>query len=381
MPENKSEIAKNNKPRPWMILIWVIVFFVVLDIGVRVYFSQPDLLTRNVAKGIDALPYLWNQMDRHKGTNVAWVGASVLQGFLNVDNGRTFPDLVERELRKTDKYADLKGYNLAAAGDNFGDHYCILWETLKHDPDLIVVAIHFKSFSAAMVEDGPMRRPELIPLIDDPGKRKIMTKRYQIDTPDFYRYKLTMMLGKPWAFYRYRNLMVQLATQESDPPTAQFFQWYKGEMNFISPEAQEVMLNSAEHHSTDYLWKLLPERLISRNHKIAATLDFTDSNINWQTFKDMCKLGKKKHAKMLFYLTPINREFVEAEKFFDWNLLTHYKQAVARVVQANGHMLVDVTSEVDSAFFSDTDHINSNGHAQLARRMTYEVQKALERKR
>ena len=43
----------------------------------------------------------------------------------------------------------------------------------------------------------------------------------------------------------------------------------------------------------------MPDSVIVRNHEICSSLDFSDSNVNWRTFKDLCKLGADEKQNML----------------------------------------------------------------------------------
>lgn len=362
-----------------MVLVWVLVLFFALEVGTRIYFARPGITDRNIEKGIDALPYLFDQMDKHKGKKIAWIGSSVLQGFLNVEDGRNFTSIVENNLHKTKKYKNAKCFNLAAAGNNFGDHYCILEEALRHNPDLIVVAIHFKSFSQHTSTNVPIRRREMVTYLHDDPKFNELMKRWQIGNTEYLKMKVDNIIKKLWAFYRYKGLIASMITGTSSTPTNQIQDWYMAEFGYYSEEIQDARLATPDDHNVDYLWKLLPEKLVLRNYELSSTLDFSDSNINWRTFKDLCELGRKNNANVMFYLTPINRAIVEEKKFFNWSILNEYKHVVAQQVRGNNHMLIDMTNEVDSAYFSDTDHMNMNGHAQVARRFTDEVEKALKR--
>jgi len=375
-----SEKVKTKKVRKWMVFVWILLFFLLLDLGFRVYFSKENLVLRNIDRGIAALPYLFNQMDRHKGIKIAFVGASVMQGYQNVEADRAFPNLIEKMLRKRDKFKTAKCFNLSSAGHNFGDHYSVLAEAIRHDPDLIVVAIHFKSFSQHGDTRIPLQHPSLSAyLYQDPNRNELL-KRFGVSTFDFWKHRIDNGARKVSAFYRYKDLATQLVTSSADPPAYVINDRYKDKLGFLS-EGKKLMLQlEPEHRSTDYLWKLLPDSLIGRNHEICSNLDFSDSNINWRTFKELCVMARKKRVNVLFYLTPINRSIVKEHNFFDWNVIRNYQRVIIRQVKTNGHLLAEnTTNAVDDPFFSDTDHMNMNGHAQLAVRLYKNVKEGLER--
>jgi hypothetical protein len=377
--------AKDNpksdtpKIRPKWVFFWAIAFFVLLDVIVRIYFAQPNLLLRNIDRGIGSLPYLFSQMDKHEGPKIAFVGASVMQGYQNVAADRTFSALVERQLNATAKYKGTKSFNLASAGHNFGDHYCLLAETIRHKPDLIVVAMHFKSFSQHISTGVPIQHKSLVNYISNDPKRDEMLRRFQISKTDYYLYRLDGLVRRISAFYRYHELIPQMISGSADSPPFAILDHYKAALGLYSTSQAVARMHDPEDRSTDYLWKLLPEQLVMHNHEICSNLDFSDSNVNWRSFKDICELGRKEKVNILFYLTPINKAIVTEQNFFDWNILRNYKQVVIQQVRQNGHLLADVTNAVDAPYFSDTDHLNMNGHAQVSRKMTKEIKKALDR--
>lgn len=377
---SEKDKSKKTSIRRWMVFVWAIAFFVILDIGVRIYFSQENIVLRNIDRGISALPYLFDQMDSHKGKKIAFVGASVMQGYQNVEADRAFPNLIEKMLAKDEKYADVKCFNLASAGHNFGDHYAILSEAIRHKPDLIVVAIHFKSFSQHGDTRVPLQHQSLSSfLYQDPDKDALL-ERFGVTKLDYWKYRIDHGAQRISAFYRYSELMAQLVTNTADPPVYYINNHYKAKMGLLS-EAKMLFLElKPEQRSTDYLWKLLPDTLIGRNHEICSNLDFSDSNINWRTFKDLCALARKKKVNVLFYLTPINRSIIKEHNFFDLNILRNYQRVIIEQIRDNGHLLAEnTTTAVNDAYFSDTDHMNMNGHAQLAIQMLSDVKEGLDR--
>ena len=68
--------------------------------------------------------------------------------------------------------------------------------------------------------------------------------------------------------------------------------------------------------------------------------------------------------------------------FFDWeSMIPVYKENIYHVMRLYRHKLVDCSFSVNPAFFSDTDHINMNGHRQLAGRLARDIHRQLTSRR
>jgi hypothetical protein len=366
--------------RKLRVALMVLGLFVVLEIAVRVFFARPGIVVRNEENNPQSMPYLLDQLHKHKGEKVVCVGSSVMQGYLNSWDDRAFPSMAEKILREKYGRKNLRVFNLATAGNNFGDHLCVLNRVLEEEPDLVVQAIHFKLFSA-FKPTSINRKENAYYLLGNPRLTDYL-KRFNISAKDWIAIYLSGKIGDAWHLYGHRDLISLLAFGTKKVPQAEIKTAFADAFGFSTEEAVLARLHTPEEHNQEYLWKLLPQSLVNKHYEILGNFDFSDNNANWVSFVDTAKLGDEHDQKMLWYLTPMNKPFIDEMHFFDWDrVVPVYKERVYQVLRANRHKLVDYSMSVHSANFSDTDHINMAGHKQVAKRMARDIDEMLKSSR
>ncbi len=371
-----------NRYRKIRIALMTIALLLVVEAAVRIYFSRPDLVTRNVGNNDQAMQYLLEQIhdDKGKGERVVFIGSSVMQGYINAYDDRTFPYLTQKFLRKKYHYKDLKTYNLGVAGSNFADHLCLLNTILKEEPEAIVHAIHFKLFSTHRAK--PITRESNIYYLRGAPEFSKYYKRFNIPPKKYLGIYLDHRFGEFFKLYGYRDLITHMLTGAEHVAMKQVERSFQETFGFLTEEAILARHHVPEDHNQQYLWKLLPKPLLKQNYEICGNFNFTDTNDAWLNFKDECKLARDKDQTILWYFTPMNKAFIDERKFFNWHtVIPTYKENVYSVVRRWDHQLLDYSMSVDTANFSDTDHITMDGHKQVARRAAKDIHKYLKNQR
>ena len=359
-----------------------LALFLLCEVAVRIYFSRPNLVIRNSGNDNQSMQYLFEQMHKYEGQGerIAFVGSSVMQGYINAYDNRSFPSMAQNILRKKYGYKKLKTFNLGVAGANFADHLCILNQVLKEEPDAIVHAIHFKLFSTHRAK--PISRESNIYYLWGVPEFSRYFKRFNIPPKKFASIYLDHKIGEVFKLYGHKDLITHLVTGAERVAMEQVNRRFQGTFGFLTEEALLARLHTPDDHNQEYLWKLLPKPLLKQNYEICGNFNFTDENEAWLNFKDECKLADQKDQTIMWYFTPMNRAFIEERQFFDWRkVIPVYKENVYSVVRQYRHQLQDYSLSVDTANFSDTDHITMNGHKQVARRVAKDIDKFLKNKR
>ncbi|MBZ0270630.1 SGNH/GDSL hydrolase family protein [bacterium] len=366
--------------RYFRVALYVFLIFLVIEIGVRAFFARPDIVIRNAGNNDQAMEYLLEQLRDYKGKKVAFIGSSVMQGYLNAWDERAFPSMAEKILREKYGHEDLKAFNLGVAGASFADHLCILNKVMDADPDVIVQAIHFKLFSTHKAT--PITRPENAYYLMGVDGFASYLSRFRISPKDFADIWISHTLARFWRTFAHRNLITHLSTGEEHVAMQIVRRKLSAIFGFVTEEEFLARLHTPEEHNQEYLWKLLPEPLAIQNYEILGNFDFTDNNPQWQNFEDGAALAREHGYRLLYYLTPMNKPLIEERSFFDWGkVVPAYKENVYHVTRRNKHKLVDYSLAVHPANFSDTDHINMAGHEQVARRVAKDIDRELKDKR
>ncbi len=353
----------------------IALFFAALvaltDLGVRAWFSRPGIIDRNPGNTTASMPYLFSQMGKSTRPRIAFIGSSVTQGYGNTPDGKHFPALVGAELRSHGS-PGAAVFNLSSAGNRFGDHFANLVEAARYHPDLAVCAIHIKMFSVNAGLADPLNHDEsLYYFRGDPvfgrGGARDMTQRFRTSDRRYREIWLDFQAQKLSGLYRYRRLLSYFLIHDHQFPAAAAGERAKKALGLIDPILVESSDTNYDERNADYLWKVIPDHVIQLQYLQCEAFDFSDENLNFLTFRDMCAWARDHRLRMMFFLNPINKDFVEARRFFDWaEVVPLFRKRVAEVTQEYGHLLVDATTRIDPRYFSDLDHLNMNGHKQMA---------------
>ena len=203
--------------------------------------------------------------------------------------------------------------------------------------------------------------------------------RFNISPKQFVAIFLDKSIGSHIKLYGHRDLITHLITGSDRVAMQQVTRAFQASFGFLSEEAILAQLHTPAEHNQEYLWKLLPDSLMKQNYEICGNFNFSDENPAWLSFIDENKMAKDHDKTILWYLTPMNKAFIDEAHFFEWDkIVPVYKKRVWEVTRRYDHELRDYSQGVvDTAYFSDTDHINMAGHHQVAVRMAKDVDQML----
>lgn len=377
MTQNASHNAPRPRFRPLYALGWATLLFILLDIVIRIVFSQSGLALRNQGVNSAAMDYLFEQMDADDAkVKTAWLGASVMQGYKNVPEDKTVSVLTVADLKR--KGLSISGYNLAVAGNNMGDNYLLAHESLKNGANLLVVSLHYKLFSDHGSQKMPVIHKEFVNYLKDSKDSGPIRKKLLKIAPGTWReVHMDRTLAKYWALFRYRSFIFEVLTKTDRPPLEIIEYHYKMDLGFMMDEVIGAAKMTYEDRNTDSLWKQTPQIIAMKNRAAYKEIDLSPKNRRWEIIDLMCKEATKNNAVILFYLTPINRPSINKFKLFNWNHLERFKADVTKLIESKGHLVADLTEAVDPKYFTDFDHLNMNGHKQLSQKIEPDLIRAM----
>jgi len=431
LSDEKKSFWTNPRYSLLRVIIFVAVLSLLTEVGVRVYFSRPGIIERNPGNTTASMAYLFEQMAKPADPKVVFIGSSVVQGYGNCLPGTHFPALIEKKLRKTNRFRNARVFNMSSAGNRYGDHLATLVESLKYKPDLVVTAVHIKMFSRHSSLVKPFTRDEALYYFrDEPefwhGGRNDMFRRFHVPASRYRQIWLDNQVQKISALYRYRRLIGNLAFDDYHFPAAMLAEKAQAALGLMDWEMIVAYNTTQEERNDPYLWRLIPKHVVVLQYMHCDSFDFTDENINWITFKNFCEYAQKKGVKVLFFLNPINYDFVneppkiderylrdgKMRPLFDWDLvIPEFRRRTIQVIKQYGHDYVDLTHDpypnrrtdgldligewfdfpylkqlhVDpqpyelAAYFSDLDHLNMTGHDMIAERLFVPIVRLLQR--
>lgn len=375
----KSDARPTPRFRLLYALAWMFFLLFLLDIGVRAYFSQPDLVLRSEGIGTSSMDYLFEQMERNKAKNkIAWIGASVMQGLKNVPGDRTYPVIVSRALKE--KGEDVAGYNMAIAGCHIGGDYLIMHEAIKRGATLITIAIHYKGFSGRDNMFKPVMYEEnLFYLRDHPEFNRIRQNMLHIPPIEWTHIWVDKMLRKVWGLYRYSGMYFPMISKSDKPPIEYFGYIYKVKTGLAGKMITDAANMDFDDRNVEGVWENIPEMFATANAMPYRYPDLTDKNPLWKLLSLMMAEAKEANVTLLFFLSPLNKPAIEKYNIFDWPENAKFSSVVGQRIRAGGHSYIDMTSVVPPGGFTDFDHLNLNGQQKLAEELEPYVYRALKK--
>jgi len=366
----KRLIDLKNRVRLRYVLLFTLLLFLVLEIPVRRLERRPDLVLRNEGRSHMALPYMYRQMELTKFRRViAFLGASETQGVVNTTAETTYPVDIEKLLAA--RGVATHCFNLATIGNGLGDNLALAVEAMRRGADLLVFCLHYKLFSnSGALAFASTYRDSLYYLRHRPDFSQLQHRYFLISNRDYMEIRFSKFLESFWAFYRENQLISYLIAGdlEPEPLTAQARKWlFKGAGPAPRKIATQIeMLGTPEKRNRDNLWQLQPAEYHQDNGKAYEKISLDPQDVHFKIFELINELSRASKVKILIFLTPLNRGAVNQFKYFDWNKHAKFVEMTSQTVLANDNYFLDLTDAVENRCFTDGDHLNMNGHRQLA---------------
>lgn len=347
-----------------------LVLFIILDIGIRVYFSKPGIILRNEGNVSYAMDYLFEQMGKDDSyRKIAWLGASVMQGVHNTPPDQAYPQLVCKRIQKRGR--DVACYNLAVSGANLGDMYLLMHESLNRGADIIVAAINYKIFSDQSKMGVLVRYPELLYHIrKNPRFVNIRQEIAGVDSGEWTNIFMDRTLADIWAFYRYKGLIGILMTGQGKPVFEHLKYTYAVNSGLARDNALEAAKSDYIDRNRDDLWKGMPDQFATFCRLTYSRINLSPDNPKWEVLEQMSKEAKERNATLIFLISPVNLEGAEQFKQFEKKDIADFRKILQRKINNNGNLVIDMSDKIDYRHFTDFEHMNLNGHKQLANKLS-----------
>ena len=133
-----------------------------------------------------------------------------------------------------------------------------------------------------------------------------------------------------------------------------------------------------EKRNQDNLWRLQPESYHVHNRKAYAAVKLDRDDDHFRLLEMISALSEAQSVKLVFFVNPLNRAMNRQQRYWTTEQFTQFCSLTREIVEAHGNRWVNLVDAVDNRFFTDEDHLNMNGHAQLAAALAGPVADALE---
>lgn len=312
---------------------------------------------------------------RQDGYKIAFIGDSVVQGAAVKDDSKTIPAYFMKEIQSRYPSKDIRVYNLGMQGNRPSDVYYMLKKlTSSQAVDFVIMNINFAFYSAKMLEEHTIARPELYSdLIGRQAAGKLGIEYSPLES------FAVRQIADRWNLYRFReefsyylfggnprvkltNAIQSLAgrTENSGEPQA----------STAVPEKEPTWRDQIP----------FPEEKITHWVDVLNVDRLDENNVSYWFLKKTMQEVKQSGIKMAAFLTPINGGMLESldlmrdAENFDFNigkLKADFREA--------GIGLADYTQRIAPDEFFDLFHMISSGNARVAELLANDFGAAIEK--
>jgi lysophospholipase L1-like esterase len=348
-----------------------LLLFVALDLFVWRLERVPRLILRNEGRSQMALSYFFRQIELTRDRPViAFFGASETQGVVNTTPDTAYPPVVERLL--AERGIAARCFNLANIGNGLADNLALGTEAIRRGADVLVFNIHFRIFS----HDGSLQftstyRENLYYLRDRPDFRVLRAQYFMTSPREYLDIRLDQFVRRYWAFYRERELLSHLLvpSREPAPLPARLSAWLVAHGS-LGRKLQAVaaaggLVEPAERNRDD-LWRAQPEKFHETARRSYQNIPIAPDDTHFRAYQLLCALNRDGRARVVVMLTPLNKAAAAEYGYWDQAAVAQFVQTTREIAAPFGPLFLDFTEAVEPRHFSDSDHLNMNGHAALA---------------
>lgn len=353
-----------------MVLIIALVLLVLFDIWIKSVVAQPNIILRNEGPRPMAVPYLLEQMERDKGVSIAWAGSSVLQGVNCTTAKTTAPILVQKLLRE--KGLPVTSYNLSFAGNVIADNYCLSHASINHKADIVVFELVFGLLLGRGAGFQNAKAEFIYYLKDLPDFIDVRNNLMMTNGTAWKKHAPYLAIKNRWALLRHKEVILYHFTGRFEDPSTQIGDklMLRAGMPVVR-QGHRIYANLPREKNINYYWKGMTAHFINAATTMfknkMSRLNLTPSDPKMRMVARACWEGKMKNTPVLFYFAPLNREALVEHDSMDWEIYDKYRIMVTAILKEQGCDLLDLTDSVESKYFTDSQHMNMNGHSALAK--------------
>ena len=223
------------------------------------------------------------------------------------------------------------------------DYYCMFYGAMKYSPDLILVSLNWLNF-----QDDYVRfhfHPEMsmfVPLREwvSSGYQKPLSLR-SISPVKHFQYKLSRFSLYPMGIRAWGRENMRACLEEFIGSTGAAVQSTRRVDNSFGPKP------------TGYRWSF--------------PMELTDSNLTLQTLSSLVHVASKREATVLFYIWPLDYEYLEEHGSMDRTALEQSKQVILHTLKKKNVYLADLSFLLEHEYFYDRwGHCTKRGRERIA---------------
>jgi len=350
-------------------LIVTLVILITLDCFIRFYwfhlFNQPGKM-RLVNQEIESIARVKSELHKASGYKIVFLGDSQTYGSSVKTGNQTIPAFLEQELNRLEPGRQVKVFNFAFKGYGMSENYFLTEFLLHEDIDMVIYNISTSWFNRKDVleHNNVTTLPDLK---EQPEIARLGIKIARVDYRQKTEHKINIFVGKVWSLYQNRAAIAIMIFGK--PVRAKITEYQLRITNPMEAEKKEV---EEQRLSQPWYRKDWPKILGKIDYKF-GNVNLAPQNPQVEFYKMIIKEMDNNDLRAMFYSSPQNLAILEKyynmdKKAFDRTLAT-----LENMTESKHVTYLDYTNLVPDRYFSDSIHMNADGHRQVARQLAKDI--------
>lgn len=253
------------------------------------------------------------------------------------------PAILDRTLESYEPTLEVVVSSWAFGGANMYNYYCMFYKAEKLSPDLIIIPINWTSFGAWWRNTVKDNFPELCafaPLSDDliSDHENLIVSRNIVSLKQL-EYKIRI-----WSVYPYGMKQWVLAALRD------FSDWGSEEESEEDGDKSEGWREQMDKSAVKGLYNMK----VNRPDK------------SYRGIRAVANLASKHGVKTLFYITPLNLEFMDRKGALNRKVYEASRDLLIEATRAEGVYCIDLSDLLADEYFPDpTQHCNLEGRKKI----------------
>lgn len=267
-------------------------------------------------------------------------------------------------------------YNTASDGQLVSDQYYII-KSLIHAGDFFFIQLNYHTFNPRTLRETVIRHKEMPEMLGVPvtaSEAAILNRR---PSPFFsLNTHLQYTLKKHSALYREREMFAERLFKGK--PEDAIYRLYEKMRGKESTKNDAAITESTLPFSA---LKPAQQMVIVKRYSERCEFNIEESNSEIFFLKEMMALLKKGKKHAVFFITPLNREALDAYEVMDWKKYNKNADFIARLVTQNSFLFLDFNKKhyYSENLFFDISHMLDTGGKIVGKDLFFDTKAELEK--
>lgn len=332
---------------------------------------------------------------RQKGTKIAIIGDSVIQGAGVSGRNQTITTHLQEDLRNS-YLPEARVFNFGFPGARPADLLMAVKQLHQAGAvQLFVINISYPFFSEDMAQEPiqyfkvwrPMlteeQKKELKVPAEAPADQSVKTDSTEATGSSTVETFLQKKVAEFWSVYRFRQELNRFlfGGQPAVISKEYFDRTFKG----VTPEAaqsdspDQAPLSEKDRPENMYnVWTSFAWSAQDLEHLRKVFNVTGKDNVDFKYYRELCSYLEENKIPAVIFMSPVNQALLQRYQLLDYNAYKKNTAAIAQTARQRGITFLNYQEVVSPDQFHDSLHLLDSGNAAIARLLSKDLQPTLQ---